>query len=122
MNIDQFLNGQTDDAELDALMARVREAAGVKGDAAPAANAPDGRGVPSDLDQVLAAQAAWNDDIAKSLSAIVECLQTLQDAWQELDAYVRTTDARASARAKLRRRPPARVRRGHGAKRNGRST
>ena len=124
MNIDLLLDGTSDDLELEALMARVREAAGINQTArkpppaeqgAPA----DGSAAPTpDLGDLLAAQVAWNERTTKSLALIVECLLGMQEAWQQLDAYVRAERARtrASARPKRGRPRVARARPGRSSK------
>lgn len=122
MSIEKLLNGQTVDPDLDVLMARVREAAGIVDIAAPVAPAPGEPAVAADeeLAQVLAAQAAWNERITKSLALVVECLRTLQDGWQELDARVRGERDGLSTRAKNPRHRRARVRRANPAAGGGR--
>jgi hypothetical protein len=74
------MDGTNSDLDLDRLMARVREAA-VSGDCSeltldkPTGDAGDGL---PDAAQALAVQAQFNEHVTKSLAAIVECLQNLQ--------------------------------------------
>jgi hypothetical protein len=74
-------NDVSDDADLDALMIRVREAA--MGGASRGGTVPsqpgDATGPDLDLLRVIDAQAEWNEHASKSLAALVECLQTLRD-------------------------------------------
>lgn len=78
-----------DDHDLDALMARVREAA-LSGGFASGAPRPqaagDANGADVDLVRVLDAQGEWNDQARQSLTALVECLRTLRDDWTEAHA------------------------------------
>src|SRR6266545_4167604 len=76
------------DTDLDALMARVREAAngGTGEDASAALLAADATGGDPDLAQLIAAQGEWNDRTTKSLASIVDCLQGLQDEWTHLES------------------------------------
>ena len=102
MSIDKVLDDHSDDVDLDALMSRVREAAGSVG-AVPAVTggpAEASRGAAAELGQLLTAQAAWNERMSRSLAVIAECLQGLQDAWQDLESRVSSDDRRRSPKAK----------------------
>jgi hypothetical protein len=118
VNIDDCLDGHSDDPDLDALMARVREAAGV-GESAASPAGEKSEAAACDLGRVLAAQAAWNERTTRSLALIVECLQNLQDAWQQLDRSVRAERDGASSRPKGRRRRAVRARRSRSARSGG---
>jgi hypothetical protein len=89
----ETLAGSGADNDLDLLLMRVREVAGVEGGLNPAAG-PGGEQVtaqPVDVGAVLAAQAAWNERTTKALAVIVECLQNLHDATRHSQTHTRTT-------------------------------
>jgi hypothetical protein len=86
------------DTDLDALMARVREAAnGGAGEPSSVAHLTTDEtcGEP-DLVQLVAAQGEWNDRTTKSLASIVDCLQGLQDEWAHVESRLRSELARVS--------------------------
>jgi hypothetical protein len=87
------------DTDLDALMARVREAAngGTGEDSSAALLTADATGGDSDLVQLIAAQGEWNDRTTKSLASIVDCLRGLQDEWVHMESRLRSEIARVSA-------------------------
>jgi hypothetical protein len=95
-----------DDIDLDALMTRVREAAGSVGEVPAVTDGPAeaSRGAAAELGQVLTAQAAWNERMSRSLALIAECLQGLQEAWQDLESRVSSDDRRPPPKAKHGRR------------------
>jgi hypothetical protein len=86
------------ETDLDALMARVREAAngGTGEDSSAALLTADATGGDSDLVQLIAAQGEWNDRTTKSLASVVDCLQGLQDEWAHMESRLRSEIARVS--------------------------
>ena len=86
------------DTDLDALMARVREAAngGIGESPSAALFTADAGGGDSDLVQLITAQADWNDRTTQSLASIVDCLQGLQDEWVRMESRLRSEIARVS--------------------------
>jgi len=86
--------------DLEALMARVREAAsggaGEQTSLAQITRDAAGDHHP-DLVQVIAAQGEWNDCTTKSLASIVDCLRGLRDEWAHVESRLRAEIARVSA-------------------------
>jgi hypothetical protein len=89
-----------DDLDLDALMLRVRDAA--------MAGTPGSRPVqpqaPSEVDaaeldviRVLEAQADWNEQARQDLVALLDCVRTLRDDWNDVHAGLRREIARLAA-------------------------
>jgi hypothetical protein len=89
-----------DEFDLDALMARVGEAA-VTGDtseiAAPAQTAAALPGRDVTLVRVIEAQGEWNERTSKSLVGLVECLRTLRDDWAQAQTRLRQEVGELSA-------------------------
>jgi hypothetical protein len=97
--VDKLLTDVSDDAELDALMARVREAAlggGSRGSTVPS-QPHDATGPGLDLLRVIDAQAEWNEHASKSLAAVVASLRTLRDDWAEAHSRIGREIERLSA-------------------------
>jgi hypothetical protein len=92
-----------DDLDLDALMARIREAASSAGTGTPPRQngSSDAKHAESDLVRVLDAQGEWNEHTRQSLAALVECLRTLRDDWT--DAHTRLQDEVRRLSAKVAR-------------------
>jgi hypothetical protein len=125
-----------DDFDLDALMARVGEAAltgGTSEITAPPQTAADLTGRDLALVRVVEAQGEWNEHTSKSLAALVECLRTLRDDWTEAETRLRqevgqlsaiVEEMRASTKAAVARarRPAAKPKRRRGASASRRGT
>jgi hypothetical protein len=104
--VDRLPKDVSDDADLDALMTRVREAAmgrGSNGNTAPTQLGGDAAGRDLDLVRVLDAQAEWNEHASKSLAALVECLQTLRDDYVDAHSRIGREVERLSAIVKQKR-------------------
>ena len=89
-----------DDFDLDALMARVGEAAATGGTSettAPAQNAPALPSRDVALVRVIEAQGEWNEHTSKSLAGLVECLRTLRDDWTQAQTRLRQEVGQLSA-------------------------
>jgi hypothetical protein len=99
------------DTDLDALMARVREAAngGTGEDSSAALFTTDASGSDSDLGQLIAAQGEWNDRTTKSLASVVDCLQGLQDEWAHMESRLRSEIARVATLVEEMRTAAARA-------------
>lgn len=102
--MDRLPNDVTDDADLDALMTRVREAAmgGSRGGTVPS-QPGDATGPDRDLLRVIDAQAEWNEHASKSLAALVECLRTLRDDYVDAHSRIGREVERLSAIVKQKR-------------------
>jgi hypothetical protein len=125
--VDTFTRNSDDDADLDELMNRVREAAlgasaAVAGSSAATGASGDMAVADSDVARVLDAQGQLNEQMRKALADLVGCLRTLRDDWAEaqkglrremgqLSASVRTLQTPSSS-ASPRRKTPARAARG----------
>jgi hypothetical protein len=89
-----------DDLDLEALMTRVREAAGAGGPVAGTARQQSGdevNGADLDLIRVLDAQGEWNEQTRQSLAALADCLRTLRDDWADAHARLRDELSQLSA-------------------------
>jgi hypothetical protein len=86
----------SDQADLDTLMVRVREAAMTSGTGAGGQVAGDVNGAGIDLADVLDAQAEWNEHTSQSLAVLVDCLRTLRDGWTDAEAELRREIGRLS--------------------------
>jgi hypothetical protein len=89
-----------DDADLDALMSRVREAAmaGTPGSRPVQTHvSSDGDGDEQDVIKVLEAQGDWNEQARQDLVALLDGIRTLRDDWNDVHAGLRREIARLSA-------------------------
>ena len=127
MNDNGFVVDRQSDLDLDALMRRVREAAGLEEEAPPPVptefrDHDQESASPPGFNQVVAAQSAWNERTTKLLAAIVDCIQSLHDSTTELDSRMSAAAARALTPSDGRRRQRAETGRlhGRGKRRNGR--
>jgi hypothetical protein len=89
-----------DEPDLDALMLRVRDAAmaGTPGSrpVQPQASGEGDAGEPHVI-RVLEAQGDWNEQARQDLVALLDCIRTLRDDWNEVHAGLRREIVRLSA-------------------------
>ena len=91
-----------DDPDLDALMLRVRAAAMGRTYASqqtrPQASSESDAGE-VEVVRTLEAQGDWNEQARQDLVALLDCIRTLRDDWNEAHAGLRREIARLSAQA-----------------------
>ena len=108
--VDTVAKPVSDDADLDALMLRVREAA-MTGAAGGGTVQPTAGGDATarelDLTRVLEAQGDWNEQARQSLAALADCIRTLRDDWADERAGLRREIGQLSALVEQLRSAPS---------------